>query len=435
MIENCARFAGMPVGPAGAERRGRDRPLAGRSWTRRGATPRRPARSSRAAGTEDMLELMVKKLERFGRKNGKGFYDYPADGKKRLWPELAEALPGRSQAALRRGRGEARQGDRDQEAPALRPGGRHRALPRGQRADRPAGRRCRLDHGPGLRAADRRRDQPDRPGRHQDSSSPNATSSPRSTARSSRCPSCCATWPPRARASTATTIRRRRRSAALRHPEAAGRGAFNGHTKGPSLRSEMTAGPSIRMLARATIASDENRRNCTWTPRKSPPSPRSIADARRNRKVDGLRRARPAACPRPTPTRCSSRCTTLRRRRRQDGRLEGGADPALAVRAAEALRPGLRRHLPERHPPERRGVREGLADQARHRARDGGAHRRRTRRHGAPYTADTHPQPSSPTSIAAWSWSTTATYLRRGLNPPSPAAPTRPARTACRLSS
>ena len=140
---------------------------AGRSWTRRDATPRRSGQKYEASGTEDILELMVKKLERFGRKNGKGFYDYPADGKKRLWPELAKALPGRSRAALRRGRGQARQGDRDQEAPALRAGGRHRALPGSQRADRAAGRRCRLDHGPGLRAADRRRHQPDRPGRRE----------------------------------------------------------------------------------------------------------------------------------------------------------------------------------------------------------------------------------------------------------------------------
>ena len=40
-----------------------------------------------------MLELMVKKLERFGRKNGKGFYEYPADGKKRLWPDLQKHFP------------------------------------------------------------------------------------------------------------------------------------------------------------------------------------------------------------------------------------------------------------------------------------------------------------------------------------------------------
>src|SRR5262245_18231159 len=41
--------------------------------------------------------------------------------------------------------------------------------------------------------------------------------SPRSTVRNSRCRSCCATWPPRAKASTATTIRRRRRSFAVLH--------------------------------------------------------------------------------------------------------------------------------------------------------------------------------------------------------------------------
>jgi 3-hydroxyacyl-CoA dehydrogenase/enoyl-CoA hydratase/3-hydroxybutyryl-CoA epimerase len=32
----------------------------------------------------------VEKRGRLGRKNGKGFYDYPEGGKKRLWPGLAE---------------------------------------------------------------------------------------------------------------------------------------------------------------------------------------------------------------------------------------------------------------------------------------------------------------------------------------------------------
>jgi 3-hydroxyacyl-CoA dehydrogenase/enoyl-CoA hydratase/3-hydroxybutyryl-CoA epimerase len=36
---------------------------------------------------------MVEKRGRFGRKNGKGFYDYPANGPKRLWPELIELQP------------------------------------------------------------------------------------------------------------------------------------------------------------------------------------------------------------------------------------------------------------------------------------------------------------------------------------------------------
>jgi 3-hydroxyacyl-CoA dehydrogenase/enoyl-CoA hydratase/3-hydroxybutyryl-CoA epimerase len=32
-------------------------------------------------------------MGRFGKKNGKGFYDYPADGKKRLWSGLGELCP------------------------------------------------------------------------------------------------------------------------------------------------------------------------------------------------------------------------------------------------------------------------------------------------------------------------------------------------------
>ena len=37
-----------------------------------------------------LLEQMVEKRGRLGRKNGKGFYDYPQSGPKRLWPGLAE---------------------------------------------------------------------------------------------------------------------------------------------------------------------------------------------------------------------------------------------------------------------------------------------------------------------------------------------------------
>ena len=33
---------------------------------------------------------MVEKRGRYGRKNGKGFYDYPEKGQKRLWPGLAD---------------------------------------------------------------------------------------------------------------------------------------------------------------------------------------------------------------------------------------------------------------------------------------------------------------------------------------------------------
>ena len=92
MIENCARFAGMPVGPLSLN----DEVAIDLSWKIMDQA-RRDAETTghkyESSGTEDILELMVKKLERFGRKNGKGFYDYPADGKKRLWPDLAKHFP------------------------------------------------------------------------------------------------------------------------------------------------------------------------------------------------------------------------------------------------------------------------------------------------------------------------------------------------------
>ena len=42
------------------------------------------------AGQKALLVEMVDKRERLGRKNGKGFYDYPAQGKKKLWSGLAD---------------------------------------------------------------------------------------------------------------------------------------------------------------------------------------------------------------------------------------------------------------------------------------------------------------------------------------------------------
>jgi 3-hydroxyacyl-CoA dehydrogenase/enoyl-CoA hydratase/3-hydroxybutyryl-CoA epimerase len=105
MIENCARMAGMPVGPLALN----DEVAIDLSWKIMDQT-RRDAEASgkkyEASGTEDVLELMVKKLDRFGRKNGKGFYDYPADGKKRLWPDLAKHFPPKPE--LLYGEGEAK---------------------------------------------------------------------------------------------------------------------------------------------------------------------------------------------------------------------------------------------------------------------------------------------------------------------------------------
>jgi 3-hydroxyacyl-CoA dehydrogenase/enoyl-CoA hydratase/3-hydroxybutyryl-CoA epimerase len=88
LIDNAGRMAGMPVGPlALADEVSIDLMHKVRKQTRLdlGKDYKGNARS------EAVIELMVEKLGRIGKKAGKGFYDYPGDGgKKRLWPGLAE---------------------------------------------------------------------------------------------------------------------------------------------------------------------------------------------------------------------------------------------------------------------------------------------------------------------------------------------------------
>ena len=42
---------------------------------------------------EPLIEHMVHTLGRLGRKSRKGFYEYPKNGKKYLWPELSQEIP------------------------------------------------------------------------------------------------------------------------------------------------------------------------------------------------------------------------------------------------------------------------------------------------------------------------------------------------------
>ncbi|MBZ9819531.1 3-hydroxyacyl-CoA dehydrogenase NAD-binding domain-containing protein [Mesorhizobium sp. CA4] len=90
MIENAAKAAGMPVGP-----------LALTDETAVDLAQKIMKQTIRDLGDKAvdpkqmaLINTMVDTHGRFGRKNGKGFYDYPAKpGKKKLWPGLKDLYP------------------------------------------------------------------------------------------------------------------------------------------------------------------------------------------------------------------------------------------------------------------------------------------------------------------------------------------------------
>ncbi len=90
MIENAARAAGMPVGPlALADEIAVDLAQKIMKQTIRDL-------GEKAVDPEQvkLIDTLVDKHDRRGRKNGKGFYDYPAKpAKKKLWPGLKDLYP------------------------------------------------------------------------------------------------------------------------------------------------------------------------------------------------------------------------------------------------------------------------------------------------------------------------------------------------------
>jgi 3-hydroxyacyl-CoA dehydrogenase / enoyl-CoA hydratase / 3-hydroxybutyryl-CoA epimerase len=86
MIENVGRMAGMPVGPLSLN----DEVAVDLAWKILKATEADLGPEAIDVRQKALLEEMVEKRGRYGRKNGKGFYDYPQSGPKRLWPGLAE---------------------------------------------------------------------------------------------------------------------------------------------------------------------------------------------------------------------------------------------------------------------------------------------------------------------------------------------------------
>ena len=86
MIENVGRMAGMPVGPLALN----DEVAVDLAWKILKATEADLGAKAIDPRQKTLLREMVEKRGRFGRKNGKGFYDYPANGPKKLWPELVD---------------------------------------------------------------------------------------------------------------------------------------------------------------------------------------------------------------------------------------------------------------------------------------------------------------------------------------------------------
>jgi 3-hydroxyacyl-CoA dehydrogenase/enoyl-CoA hydratase/3-hydroxybutyryl-CoA epimerase len=89
MIENVGRMAGMPVGPLSLN----DEVAVDLAWKILKATEADLGAKAIDPRQKKLLQEMVEMRGRFGRKNGKGFYDYPANGPKRLWPGLIELQP------------------------------------------------------------------------------------------------------------------------------------------------------------------------------------------------------------------------------------------------------------------------------------------------------------------------------------------------------
>ena len=90
MIENAAKMAGMPVGPLSLN----DEVAVDLSQKIMRASIADLGPASVKPEHVKLIDRMVDELDRRGRKNGKGFYEYPAKpAKKFLWPGLKDLYP------------------------------------------------------------------------------------------------------------------------------------------------------------------------------------------------------------------------------------------------------------------------------------------------------------------------------------------------------
>ena len=91
MIENAGRMAGMPVGPLSLN----DEVALDLGLKILKATEAQLGASAIDPDQKRLLVEMVENRGRLGRKNKRGFYDYPEGGQKKLWPGLSEIQPTR----------------------------------------------------------------------------------------------------------------------------------------------------------------------------------------------------------------------------------------------------------------------------------------------------------------------------------------------------
>jgi 3-hydroxyacyl-CoA dehydrogenase / enoyl-CoA hydratase / 3-hydroxybutyryl-CoA epimerase len=89
LIENVARQAGMPVGPLAVS----DEVTLELQYAVMRQTEKDLGAKFVKPVSYDVLKKFVEELKRCGRREGHGFYEYPADAKKFLWPTLSTIYP------------------------------------------------------------------------------------------------------------------------------------------------------------------------------------------------------------------------------------------------------------------------------------------------------------------------------------------------------
>jgi len=89
IIDNVGRATGMPRGPLEMN----DDVALDLSYKVREQARKDLGDAYQGGPVDALIAKMVTELGRLGRKNGRGFYDYAADGTKKLWPGLADLAP------------------------------------------------------------------------------------------------------------------------------------------------------------------------------------------------------------------------------------------------------------------------------------------------------------------------------------------------------